>query len=99
MIAVPWAYRVKPESRMLFEAIYSTEGEWAKLFRQAAGCGSTELLCRADGRYATIDCWVAAEDFKRFKEPFGALYEALDERCGALTLEEHFLGRFEISPL
>ena len=96
MIAIPWTYRVKPECEAAFEAIYSPRGDWAKLFRQAAGYGGTELLRRADGRYATVDRWSKAADFERFKEQFHAAYDALDKRCEALTLEERFLGRFEV---
>jgi heme-degrading monooxygenase HmoA len=96
MIALLWTYRVKPECQALFEAIYSPQGDWAKLFRQASGFGGTELLRQAGGRYATIDRWSHAADFERFKEQFRAAYDALDKRCEALTLEEQFLGRFEV---
>ena len=98
MIAILWTYRVKAECQAVFEAIYSPEGEWAKLFRQAAGYLGTELLSQADGRYATIDRWSQAADFERFKERFREPYHALDKRCEALTLEEQFLGRFEVYP-
>ena len=96
MIAILWTYRVKPECRAMFEAIYSPEGEWAQLFRQAAGYRGTELLSQADGRYATIDRWSQAADFERFKERFHVAYDALDKRCQSLTLEEKFVGAFEI---
>jgi heme-degrading monooxygenase HmoA len=96
VIAILWIYRVKPESRAAFEAIYSAEGEWAQLFRQTSGYAGTELLSQADGRYATIDRWVRPADFERFKERFRAAYEALDKRCESLTLDEQFLGSFEV---
>jgi heme-degrading monooxygenase HmoA len=96
MIAILWTYRVKPESVPAFEAIYSPEGEWAKLFRQAAGYLGTELLRQPDGRYATIDRWSKSADFDRFKKGFAPAYEALDRRCESLTLEERFVGSFEI---
>ena len=81
MIAILWTYRVKPDSRAAFEAIYFSEGEWAQLFRRAKGFIGTELLRQPDGRYATIDRWLRAEDFARFKKEFQARYEALDRRC------------------
>ena len=98
MIAILWTYRVKPECRVLFEAIYSPEGEWVQLFQQAAGYRGAELLRQPEGRYATIDRWAQAGDFERFKERSRPAYEALDRRCEALTLEERFLGRFEVYP-
>jgi len=96
MIALVWTYRVKPECRSVFEAIYSPAGDWAKLFRQAAGYLGNELLRQADGRYATIDRWSQAADFDRFKERFRAAYDVLDKRCESITLEEQFLGCFEV---
>ncbi len=96
MIAILWTYRVRPEFRALFEAIYSPEGEWAQLFRRAKGYRETELLRQLDGRYATIDRWLQAGDFAQFKKDFQAAYESLDRRCESLTLEETFIGQFEV---
>jgi heme-degrading monooxygenase HmoA len=98
MIAILWTYRVRPDSRARFEANYGPEGEWAALFGQASGYHGTELLRRADGHYATIDRWEGGQDFERFKERFREAYEALDKRCEALTLEEQFLGQFDVYP-
>jgi heme-degrading monooxygenase HmoA len=96
MIAILWTYDVKPEYRVRFEAIYSPDGEWAQLFRQAKGYIETELLRRPDARYATIDRWERAEDFAEFKVEFRIAYEALDERCDSLMLDEQFIGQFDV---
>ncbi len=96
MIAILWTYRVKPECQAAFEAIYSSEGQWAQLFRQAPGYRGTELLRQAGARYATIDRWLQAADFELFKEQFRAAYDALDKRCETLSLEEKFVGQFEV---
>jgi len=96
MIAILWTYRVKPECIGTFETIYSSEGEWVELFRQAPGFLGTELLRQSGGRYATIDRWSEPADFDRFKARFAPAYEALDRRCTALTLEEEFVGIFEV---
>ena len=96
MIALLWTYHVRPESHALFEAIYSPEGDWAQLFRQAKGYCGTELLRQTGDRYTTIDRWTEAGDFAQFKMDFQAAYESLDRRCESLTLEERFLGEFEV---
>jgi heme-degrading monooxygenase HmoA len=96
MIAILWTYRVKPECQAIFEAIYSSEGEWAQLFRQAPGYRGTELFRQVEAKYATIDRWSQGADFERFKEQFRTAYDALDKRCEALTLEEKLVGQFEV---
>ncbi len=96
MIAVLWTYDVKPQCRARFEAIYSPDGQWVQLFRQAKGYIGTELLRQCGARYATIDRWERAEDFTDFKMRFRAAYEALDERCESLTIDEQFIGQFDV---
>ena len=54
------------------------------------------MLCEGDGRYATIDRWESAADFRSFKESFAESYAILDARCEALTEEETFIGEFEV---
>jgi heme-degrading monooxygenase HmoA len=96
MIAILWSYRVRPECRPTFEAIYSPQGDWARLFARSPGYEGTELLRQGDGGYVTIDRWRQAAAFDKFKDRFRADYEALDRLCESLTLEERFLGRFEV---
>ena len=54
------------------------------------------MLREDNGRYATIDRWESAADFRLFKEGFAEAYAVLDARCEALTEEETFIGEFEI---
>jgi heme-degrading monooxygenase HmoA len=80
-----------------FERIYGPDGEWAALFRRSAGYVETLLLkdhAQAN-RYLTIDRWKSAEDYRRFRSRFGPEYDALDQRCERLTIQEQSLGAYE----
>ncbi|MEE9579353.1 MAG: hypothetical protein V3W24_07215, partial [Gemmatimonadota bacterium] len=80
-----------------FEAAYGRSGDWARLFRQAAGYLGTELhRDRADPcRFLTIDYWQTFSDWKRLRAEFGDEFEALDRRCEKLTDHELEIGRFD----
>ena len=45
-------------------------------------------------RYVTIDYWDSEELFNVFRETFATEFEAIDERCEALTVEETRIGSF-----
>lgn len=95
-----WEFRARPGARERFEAAYGPEGEWVRLFRQAAGYLGSELLHDADepGRYLTIDRWESRAACDAFRERFATAFEALDARCEALTERETKLGDFEPVP-
>lgn len=95
--AYVWEYLVRPEHVTEFEAAYGRSGDWARLFRQAAGYLGTELhRDRADPRrFLTIDYWQTFSDWKRLRAEFGDEFEALDRRCEKLTDHELEIGRFD----
>lgn len=92
-----WRYRVDAAKRAEFERRYSSDGDWAQLFRLAEGYLGTQLLRDPleAGVYVTLDRWRSAADFQAFLARFGAQYAALDRACDALTSEEIDLGEYE----
>ena len=42
----------------------------------------------------TLDYWESAEAWEAFRRATAKEFEALDERCEALTLSEREIGRF-----
>lgn len=95
--AIVWEFVVPAASRARFEAAYGPDGDWALLFRHAADFLGTELLRdhERDGVYLTIDRWVSAEAFDRFKHDFGADYQRLDAALEGLASCETRVGLFE----
>jgi heme-degrading monooxygenase HmoA len=92
-----WKFR-PPEGREAeFAASYSGTGEWARLFRNAAGFQGTSLLGPAEtgGWWLTIDRWDSATNFEAFTEVFGEQYRALDAELEGIAGEEQFVGAFE----
>jgi len=92
-----WRFVVRPRSEAAFEAAYGLEGDWIRLFRQADGYLGTELL-RDQARprtYVTVDRWSSREAWETFRAARAADWEAIDERCRALTEREEEIGRFE----
>jgi heme-degrading monooxygenase HmoA len=85
-----------PDKIRDFVAAYKADGDWAQLFRLAAGYKGTELLWSTDcgDRFVTIDRWDCADDFARFQEEFGEQYRTLDAQFETLTLSEKKLGTF-----
>jgi len=96
VFAILWKYQVRPERLREFERIYGPGGDWAQFFAQGKGYLGTALLADPErsGRYFTLDYWVSQEAFKRFREQNKARYEAIDQRCAALTEREARLGSF-----
>jgi heme-degrading monooxygenase HmoA len=97
MIDVIWTYRVKPENKIEFEKRYASDGEWAQLFRLAAGYRGTTLLrdLEAENRYATLDRWDSVAAFEAFQRDFSSEYAKLDGECSSFTLEESRVGVFQ----
>jgi heme-degrading monooxygenase HmoA len=89
-----WQFEVKEEKRREFVSACGPDGDWAKLFRQAEGFESTELLQSVTDpcRFMTVDQWADANSFANFKKRFAEKYAALDERCSELTVTEQKLG-------
>jgi heme-degrading monooxygenase HmoA len=92
-----WRFVVRPGSEAAFEAAYGPDGDWIRLFREADGYLDTQLLRdRTTPRaYVTIDRWTSREAWEVFRAARAGDWEALDQRCQALTEHEEEIGRFE----
>jgi len=95
-LSIVWRFAVKAGKEEEFERIYGPNGNWAQLFRKAAGYGGTELHKSREipRTYVVIDRWESSEAFKHFKERFKDEYRALDVRCEELTEKEEHVGDF-----
>ncbi len=96
MFVVVWQFEVAEEKIAAFEAAYSAEGAWAKLFGTSPEYRGTELLRDAyiPGGYVTIDRWTSEDAFRAFRKEHDAEYEALDRSCDALTSGERRVGAY-----
>ena len=94
--AILWSFRPRPEGETAFRESYGASGAWAELFRLDETYLGTDLLRASDGRYLTIDRWASESAYRAFLDRHASAYAALDARCAALTLEESWLGGFEI---
>jgi len=93
-----WEYTVPTQHQEQFCLIYGPQGKWVQLFSQSQGYVRTELHRDAHNpnRFLTIDYWVSREARDQFREQFASQFTALDHACEALTVEERFIGDFEI---
>lgn len=91
-----WEYEVPDARRTQFEALYGAEGEWVRLFRQAAGFRETVLLrsVASPATYVTLDRWASRAAYEEFRVVHAAAYAALDDAAAGLTLAERHLGTF-----
>ena len=89
-----WEFRVKKGREAEFELAYGPTGEWARFFERGEGYLGTELLRDAKDRqrYITIDRWTSPATYEAFRSRWADEYEAIDERCEALTEYEAPLG-------
>jgi heme-degrading monooxygenase HmoA len=97
MIETVWTYRVKAKKTVEFERRYAADGDWAQLFRRAAGYQGTTLYkdIQTPGRYSTVDRWEELAALKAFKVQCAGEYESLDRLCSELTESEEHVGIFE----
>jgi heme-degrading monooxygenase HmoA len=95
---IVWEFQVQNGMDSQFEAFYGPDGDWARLFRQAAGYQKTHLGRDPDsaGRYLTVDFWSSHKAYSDFQQQFAAQYKALDQKCEGMTLSERKIGTFEI---
>jgi quinol monooxygenase YgiN len=94
-----WEYVVKDDQLDQFCSVYGPQGAWAQLFSRASGYLSTELHRDLDepNHFLTIDYWASREARDHFRDQFAAEFEALDQACEAFTIEERFIGDFELN--
>jgi heme-degrading monooxygenase HmoA len=98
MFIIVWQFEIAEVSQSAFEAAYSPDGAWAKLFAASPEYRGTELLRDAyvPGAYLTIDRWSSEEAFRAFRKQHDQEYEALDRACDALTSSETRIGAYTV---
>ena len=97
MYVIIWRYRVDPAKLSEYKAAYNSEGEWVSLFRNFDGFIRTELLQDLDkNEYMTLDYWTGVDSYDRYKSESKAEFQELDDRCEEFTVEETFIGAFEL---
>jgi len=98
MFVVVWQFEIAEEKVPEFEASYSSEGAWAKLFHASPHYLGTELLRDAyiPGSYLTIDRWASEDAFRAFRKSHDAEYESLDRACDSLTTRETRIGAYTV---
>ena len=97
MVAIAWSYRVLPGCEPAFEALYATDGAWARLFARSPAYLGTRLLRDVDDAacYTTLDHWRSRTDYDAFLRDHRDAYAALDREGDALTCEETRIGVIE----
>ncbi|MCG8606793.1 antibiotic biosynthesis monooxygenase [bacterium] len=93
-----WEYMVEDDQVAEFQRIYGPEGEWVDLFSKEDGYIRTDLYRDLENpqRFVTTDFWVSRAAKDQHRESFASEFAELDRHCEALTLEEKFLGDFEL---
>ena len=94
-LAAVFEYEVDPAGAEAFEAVYGSDGEWARYFAGAEGYLGTELLRAGDGRYLVIDRWRSESEYDAFLVANADEYGARNQAATRLWLRERVLGRFE----
>lgn len=97
MYVLIWEYEVRPECIEAFVAGYGPGGAWARFFRGGEGYLGTDLLRDADcaERFATIDRWLSAGHYDRFRAANGERYREIDRAFETLMQRETAVGSFE----
>jgi heme-degrading monooxygenase HmoA len=94
-LASVFEYEVDPAAAEAFEAVYGSDGEWARYFAGAKGYRGTEMLRAADGHYLVIDRWDSEADYDAFLTAHADEYGSRNQDATRLWLRERILGRFE----
>lgn len=95
-----WEYRVRPGQIGAFEELYGPRGEWVRLFQMSPDYIGTLLIRDGDDatRYLTIDRWRSRQAWRDWRVRVDTEFQELDRRGEQMTLDERFLGNFEIRP-
>jgi heme-degrading monooxygenase HmoA len=87
-------YEVEPAGAEAFEAVYGSNGEWARFFQRGDGYEGTELWRRAD-RYLVIDRWRSEAAYEDFLRANADEYRRRSRQTTGLYVSEQPLGRYE----
>lgn len=95
-IRVVWEYLVKEDETENFISVYSSDGEWAQLFKKYPGYIKTELKRDTSNRqrFITIDHWSSLDTYSTMQKKSKADYNLLDEKCQSYTIQENKIGIF-----
>ena len=96
-IRVVWEYLVKEEETENFISVYSSDGEWAQLFKKYPGYIKTELIRETlnSQRFITIDYWASLDAYLSMQQKNKADYNVLDKKCQSYTTHENKIGIFQ----
>jgi heme-degrading monooxygenase HmoA len=94
--AAVFRYEIDPGGREAFEAVYGSDGEWARFFAPGDGYLGTELL-RSDERYLLIDRWRSRAAYEAFVAEHADEYARRNEQARPLWRREEDVGRFEVA--
>lgn len=88
-----WEYDVAAAQVDDFVTAYAADGDWARLFRRAAGYLGTELYRDTDrsGRFLTVDRWTDEGSWRAFLGAWDQEYARLGERLAGLTVDQRAL--------
>lgn len=86
-------YEVEPAAAEAFEAVYGSDGEWARFFQRSDGYEGTELWRRAD-RYLVIDRWRSEAAYEDFLRANADEYRHRSRQTTRLYVSEQPLGRY-----
>jgi heme-degrading monooxygenase HmoA len=100
LYVIVWEFLARRGEERRFEDEFGSAGDWVELFRQAPGYLGTQLCRDAQNtrRYATVDYWTSADAYRAFRVRWRDAFEAIDERCRALTDREVCVGTFLLLP-
>ena len=88
-------YEVEPASAEAFEAVYGSDGEWARFFAAGDGYEGTELWRGDERRYLVIDRWRSAAAYEEFLRANADEYRRRSDAAAQLHVSEQALGRYE----
>jgi heme-degrading monooxygenase HmoA len=96
MHIIVWEFTVREQHIQQFISAYSSDGDWANLFRRAEGFLGTQLLRSSvePNTFLTIDRWESVASFETFKKRFGTEYKKLDAQMESYTSSEREVGVF-----
>lgn len=85
-----WKFVVRPDKLEAFERAYGQAGPWTELFQRSEGFISTHLIRESESArtYLTIDTWISAATYARFRAEFASEYARLDASCAGMTEHE-----------
>jgi len=95
-IQIIWEYTVKEEYLKEFIEVYSSNGNWAKLFKKCLGYKQTQLKQSLTNNrtFITIDYWDSLSSYSSMKVHIKNEYESLDQECELYTKSEKMVGIF-----